>query len=318
LGLSLQPLWAQSQTPSPSQATQQHSDTAEPEQRGTEESPVFVKVVPADPGAEESQQQRGTEESPVFVKVVPADPGAEESQQHQLDRQLVDYTRDLAIATDDLAKYTGWLFGATVATAFATLLLFGIAAYQGRHTKAALAYSAATAKAAVDSVNEFREKERARVVVINPNWQFSPNEDPGSAPKTYTIRVTHQFLNYGATPAVLGDYKGKIFFATSLPENPASDGGTIRIGPFQTPLLTNQLGDAQEINDEVTLDQDEWDQVRADTPGGFKMFVIISVVFKDTFGTIRTAFFALKFKGSYFVPSGDEAYNYERVGEIEW
>jgi hypothetical protein len=219
---------------------------------------------------------------------------------------------------DPVAFYTFVLavFTAVLAIVSGTQIAFLIKADKTARISSHAAKTAADA--AVTSVNEFREKERARLVITNAKCQFGPKEDPGDTPKTYTITVAHQFLNYGATPAVLGDYKGKIFFGTNLPENPASNGGTIKTGPFQTPLLSTQLGDVQEINGEVTLIQDEWEQVQADTPDGFKMFVVISVVFKDTFGTIRTAFFALKFKGSYFVQSGDEAYNYERVGEIEW
>jgi hypothetical protein len=98
---------SQQPPPSPSIPSQQEQAQTEPSQQTRD------------------AQQRGTEQSPFIIKIVPAEKteaehaeeAKEGSEKAALDRRLVDLTAELA-------RYTGGLFYATVVLAIATILLF--------------------------------------------------------------------------------------------------------------------------------------------------------------------------------------------------
>src|SRR5450631_1992348 len=74
-----------------------------------------------------TQQERGTEDSPVVVKVLPAEKPKDELDR-EIEKQGAD--RQLVKLTGDLARYTQLLFIATVVLAIATAGLVGVGYFQ--------------------------------------------------------------------------------------------------------------------------------------------------------------------------------------------
>jgi hypothetical protein len=128
--------WGQSRQKSSEQkpaATQQQTGS---DQRGTEQSPLIVKVAPApktDADREEETKER--------ERVAKADRQKEKS-----DADLVKYTAELAL-------FTKGLFAATVALFVATLGLVGAAIIQSRDMKASIAVNRTAANAALRQAN---------------------------------------------------------------------------------------------------------------------------------------------------------------------
>src|SRR5260221_2025643 len=116
---------AQSQQPSV-EGEQPKTEAAEgkgaDEQRGTENAPIVVKVLPAEKGDKER-----------------ADEAAERDEKRTLDRRLVELTSDLARSTDDLANFTMALFYATAVLGIGTCGLLLLGFRQSSDTKGALA-----------------------------------------------------------------------------------------------------------------------------------------------------------------------------------
>lgn len=119
LAVALVCLSAQSQQPSreSSKDKQRHTGPAQkqgaPDERGTEKSPVVVKVLPTPDDKEKAEQDR-----------------KEREEKAALDRRLVDLTGDLARYTDSLAVFTAVLAIATIEGSKRRFFAFGIIQYQ--------------------------------------------------------------------------------------------------------------------------------------------------------------------------------------------
>jgi hypothetical protein len=101
------------------------------------------------------EQQRGTEQSPLIVKIAPApetegqraDETKERERIAESDRKKEKSDADLVEYTGELASFTKYLVGATVALVIATIGLGVAAYYQSRDMKRSIEISDETAKA---------------------------------------------------------------------------------------------------------------------------------------------------------------------------
>jgi hypothetical protein len=181
------------------------------------------------PSAEDSQQQhapenRGTEQVPFVVKVIPSERSQEaekhDAQKAEIDRQTVEFTRDLA-------GYTNRLFWATVALAAFTAGLSGAAFLQMRDTRRTIKAAETAAKAAerhatvaeqtfVDLERPYLFYERIRMEQpITSGW-LDPNIEIGNR----IISVLYEIKNYGRTPAVIIERANSVYIGQTLSKRP--------------------------------------------------------------------------------------------------
>jgi hypothetical protein len=156
------------------------SDSRGQSQRGTPQAKAKQPEAPVSQ-PKGSEDQRGTEQSPLVVKVAPTpktgaereDEAKERERVAQADRQKEKSDADLVKYTSELALFTKGLFYATAALVVATLGLGVAAFFQSRDTRA----SVAEAKRAADIAEASLVKlQRAfifpRDFLINWHWHF--------------------------------------------------------------------------------------------------------------------------------------------------
>lgn len=256
--------------------------------RGTDEAPISVKIV----DTEEAKQIRERGELAAAEKEI-------------LDRKLVDETQRLADLTADLAAYTNKLFWATAVLGAFTFALFLIAALGHRETSKA-------ANASVKSTEQFREKERARLIASDVvcNVVVFDDHDPDAAEVRCRIYVRAQFYNYGATPALIGKTRIKPVIANNLPSRVTLRDVVSHPAYYQIPIMPGRSGGELEYSQEVTLSKEEARQIEGlPIANGKNVFVVGSIVYKDIFGVVRTFVFASKRKDREVVPTRGDDYN---------
>lgn len=166
----------QPQFPQPAKVTQQQADPEKTvrettnEQRGTEKSPIVIKVLPTREIEEDAKQVQ-----------------KERQEKAELDRKLTDYTKDLAIFTAVLA-----------CAAFLQLFVFGLQALKLHQTVKATKESA---DAALKTAQNMEAAERAYVKMSH----LPPGVIIGKNETTEWIEVTVEVGNHGRTPASVTD-----------------------------------------------------------------------------------------------------------------
>lgn len=124
-------------------------------------------------------KERGTENVPVVVKVIPPDPSPEDrehaAEKADLDRKLADYTGDLAL-------YTKLLFGATGVLAFVTGWLALVASRQMKEARRAIVAAEKSASAAERALNQ------QPILMRAAKWMVA---NYGRTPALLLDRVTH-------------------------------------------------------------------------------------------------------------------------------
>lgn len=161
----------------------------------------------------------GTEQVPFVVKEVPREHSAEETQQNAEKREL---DRKVAGYTADLADYTKRLFGATLALAVLTGLLFAVAVYQIREGQKSTQAAEDAAKAASDSAKSTAElakymERQAKIAEITARHVERPYafleivhimyaQDISllaSSSANKCIEIQYKIINHGRTPAII-------------------------------------------------------------------------------------------------------------------
>jgi hypothetical protein len=169
-----------------------------------------------------AQQERGTESSPVVVKVLPAEKSADD-----LARENAGYKDRLAIdqrlvgLTGDLALHTKLLFLATAILALIAVGLVIAGFRQVGDARKSISAAVDSAAAARISAETFMNAEGAQlypvVKVSNLEQIFAPisGEHEPAADQTVRVespRVSYCFRNYGKTPAKLQSVMHNIEF----------------------------------------------------------------------------------------------------------
>jgi hypothetical protein len=156
--------------------------------------------------------QRGTEQSPAFIKIIPTPKSDSEAAQEAEDR------RNKKSADEWLVRWTG-------AVAIFTLVLAVIAAWQGIQLRLTVLATKDAAKAAELNAQAVIDAERAHLfigierqnvaeIISHAATAAIPNnmEDAQISP----LHISYAFQNYGRTPAVLKDIKHGTLIATDI------------------------------------------------------------------------------------------------------
>jgi hypothetical protein len=154
-----------------------------------------------------AQQERGTEQSPVTVKVLKSEKSPDElkveQEKQEADRQLVAFT-------EELAKYTQKLFIATSALAAITLGLFFVAFRQVSNARRAIKVAEDSAAVARKALTEL---ERPYLFILDYNWLLI-----GEAKIEGHISGSRYFVaNGGRLPAFIKAAKFGLAFRETIP-----------------------------------------------------------------------------------------------------
>lgn len=154
--------------------------------------------------------QRGTEQLPLVVKVMPAVKSAEETakenrdkqQKSEIDRKLVDFNGDL----DNYTKLLAWVAGLQVLALFAQATFLGFT----------LKNTARAATAAKNSSDATIALERPCLFVTRTHL----GEAHVEADRTISHFCDYSIENYGRSPAVLIEQCVDLRFLPELPDEP--------------------------------------------------------------------------------------------------
>lgn len=205
---------------------------------------------PAAPNNQSENDKRGTEHSPLIVKVQPTEKTEDERKAESDERQhKANLDRRLVELTGDLANYTLALFIATVVLAIATIGLLIAASVQSRDTKSAVRAANRQAKVAEDGLLKL---QRAFITFQGIRY-LSHRADDGSI--WWSIRVN--WLNSGASPAKQARFFAfKYFEDRDLPPDfpfaiPADGTSAQSVGPK---VAMETGGDSLQVNASELLD----------------------------------------------------------------
>src|ERR1700676_3037752 len=140
-----------------------------------------------------THQDRGTEKSPVVVKVLPTEKTQTELR-NDVEKQESD--RQLVKLTGDLARYTELLFIATVVLAVATAGLVGFGYFQSRDAKRSIAAAETSARIAERALTEL---ERPYLFILDYNWLLT-EKAKADGPK---CGLVYTVANGGKLPAFI-------------------------------------------------------------------------------------------------------------------
>jgi hypothetical protein len=169
--------------------------------------------------APRAPEQRGTDEAPISVKILPADEAkdkADQDKRERAEKALVD--KKAAFETQRIADYTLWLSaltGGLVVIAFGQAVLFW---YQLRLIREGLADSKKAAEAAEESTSisrtAFTQLQRPWIFV-----ELSPQLG-GSSEDELEPYAVFDIVNHGRMPALIEECHGEISQAELGPEHP--------------------------------------------------------------------------------------------------
>jgi hypothetical protein len=173
------------------------------------------------PAATESQpkspdDQRGTEQSPFVIKVIPAPTSNADVAKEERDRQeKAETDRKLAEYTGELAFFTKGLFIATVVLGLATIGLLVAAFSQSRDMKESIAVAKKAAEAAL---------MQARAAVTSMRAHMAPGFPKPVAGVNWYIEIA--VTNTGAAVGTIGDTH--VCFSDDLPTVPDYSKAAVR------------------------------------------------------------------------------------------
>lgn len=157
-----------------------------------------------------SQQERGSEQSPIVVKIVPPEISKDERdkmESKEADKATED--RQMVELTGALARYTKWLFVATTVLAMLTLGLVIVGFKQTSDARASIEAAKKSAVAAERQIElgrqEFSATHRPRIILREAYTAF----DAG-----HPMRVSFTLANTGGTQATIVNSKFSLSFST--------------------------------------------------------------------------------------------------------
>ena len=280
-----------------SEPNNQAAQPAAPDQRGTEQIPLVVKVLPSQPSEEQTKKE-----------------DAEKHEKSEIDRKLAFETQRIADYTDRLALFTVFLF--CVAVSQAGLFVWQLFYMRRGMDDAKLAAEAAKAAA------EATKLQASAIISAQRPYVFLKVQENGikfNLNGTFeygTERFKFELRNYGRTPALLLELKEKAVVVAGVtdapkPLNPMKDRGRLLPAGTIAPangadrtMAYNLLGDAE--NFQSLLNKDAWKNCR--------LFFCGFVRFRDTFGNNYITGFQMVFSPIHnaWALRGGEEYNYAR------
>lgn len=273
----------------PEAHSKQHEQRAAGDQRGTENSPVFIKVIPSLP--------------------VEPDPAKESDNRHDYASSewwLVYITAALVAATCGLIIYTARLWSATKALAEDAKQT---AERQAREMQESLLIAGRSADAALKTAQHMQAAERAYVKMshFRPGLTFKQNG------QTCQVIIQVKIRNFGRTPATVTDVLLNI---KRLPANEALPvTPSYEIRPNHQPIRAFLVAE----DEFVKMDRHGWVNIPfpgwtmtniEDLKGQVQLLVYGYVDYIDQFGCRHRSGYAMRYE-----PDLDDLTTYERDGE---
>jgi hypothetical protein len=265
--------WGQPKQP-PSQSKQSAQPPA-PDQRGTEQVPLAVKILPAIDAKEKADKE-----------------DRERQEKAKIDEKLAFETQRIADYTDRLSLFTIFLFG--VAALQAALFTWQLLLIQSsaRDTKKAAEAAADAADAAKLNAQAIVDAERARIYVeangqmliqqIERSINYSPadtHEQQQVPMDQGRVEVTYIVKNYGRTPAIIKEISHQLIVTKTLPDLPRE---TSPVDPFP---ISHFLARETEAGIVCNFESVFTVKDARDVFGGFKTVWLYGyIAYDDTFG----------------------------------
>jgi hypothetical protein len=253
-----------------------------------------------------TQQERGTDDSPVVVKVIPT-----EKSRGDLDAEKArqDSDRQLLKLTGDLANYTRLLFAATAALFLATIGLVVVGFRQVRDASRSIKAAEDSTRIGERALTEL-ERPFVGIEIIDSGFksELVSEEDYYV---TLAENLTFRYVNHGRSPATIIETSDKFDICTpnNLPDpiDPNAPGNQVPFGVIvgangsNSPLSTREQSKG--------IDKQEFMRV---TSGDDNLVFIGYVRFRDIFGRTHVTGFCLRLSRSdaRFYFAGDHRYNY--------
>jgi hypothetical protein len=183
---------------------------------------------------------RGTDQSPLTVKILPGQKTKEEAEKEEHERQEKgSIDRSLADDTRRLAEYTKWLAVFTLALFLGAIGQAALFFYQLRYMRQGMKDATIAANAARDGAAAANEQAKAIIVAERP-YVFFKITKPGLIPQNERLipdtetkgRLHFELINAGRTPAMLDEFKETYpviegITDAPVPLDPMKDRGTL-------------------------------------------------------------------------------------------
>src|SRR5260370_15052774 len=177
------------------------------------------------------QQDRGTETSPVVVKIIPTEKQKDEL---EAEKTKLESDRQLVKLTADLANYTKLLFVATAALFIATAGLVVLGFYQSRDTRRSIRAAEASARIAERALTELQRPFVGIEIMDSGVKAELVAEDDYYV--TLEENLTFKYVNHRRSPATVIETSDKfaICAAKKLPDpiDPNAPGNQAPFGVF--------------------------------------------------------------------------------------
>ena len=218
------------------------------------------------------------------------------------DDDLVKFTGQLAEYTKDLAHYTGALIIIGIIQCLIFVSQLVAFTYQGKQLKRT-----------VDSAENESMPFLFPIIIEHAVGLKSPNNT-----FPYKPFVNVVFDNYGKTPAIIRSFRGELWLAARLPDEPIYDERTkartfVAVIPAETRLFSAApppyLPTTVAMHDAIS--QIEWEASRWRVSVGLRFFLVGEVIYDDFFERRHTFGFCIKviFGGEQWL-SGPTKYHY--------
>lgn len=253
-----------------------------------------------------TQQERGSEDSPVVVKVIPTEKSKDElARENAKDKEI-------ATLTGDLAFYTKQLFVATATLALITLGLVVLGFRQVRDARRSITAAEDSTRIAERALTEL-ERPFVGVDVMDSGFK-SELVSEEEYYVTLEGNMTFRYINHGRSPATIIETSDKFDICSpkQLPDpiDPSALGNQV---PFGVIVGANG-GTSPPSTREPSRGIDKQEFLRV-TSGDDNLIFIGYVRFRDIFNRTHVTGFCLRMDRSdarfYFV--GDHRYNYTYI-----
>jgi hypothetical protein len=281
-----------------SQQTQQkpsdHKKTTATDKRGTENSPLIIKVLPSNDAESAAKDDR-----------------EEKAAKRKTDEDLAKFTGQLAEYTNNLASYTKILVGIGIVQIFIFIGQLFAFLWQGRQLKRS-----------VDSAENTSMPFLSPLIVGGILHPFRSEADhfyPHDQPVSFPSSVHFVFENFGKTPGMIQEVRGDLFLC-EMDQFPAVDFGQLPLIDYQPIVAGDSRGEQSimavgEYTKSITLTQTEFTELLAPADNRYRRFAFIGrVVYDDFFDNRHFRRFCVKTRrmdnGLFQIIRGGRAYNH--------
>ena len=280
--------------------------------------------------------QRGTETSPLFIKVIPPLAVEQDStKEHENSRSytssewwLVYITGALVLATVGLMVYTARLWGATKSLAEDAEKTADRQATEMETSLRIARESADAATKAAEATIVSSMPILSPLIVGGTLHPFKSDAEVLYAsvePKMFESSVHFVFENFGKTPGMIREVRADLFLC-EMDQFPIVDFAQLPIIDYQPIIAGDSRGQnavmgVAELAKTMTISQAEFTELLASADNRYRRFAFIGrVVYDDFFETRHTRKFCVKLRlmdrGLFQLVRGGKAYNHVERQEI--